>query len=76
MYKLLDIPRPKEPFVMFEISHVDKNKDKGYYILPIKDRRSFKIVYNTIIKTKREEHKTVILSYTISLSQGTMLQYT
>lgn len=43
-YKLLDIPRPKGPYMMMEINHVDKNKEKGYYMVELRDKREIKIV--------------------------------
>lgn len=30
---------------MFEINHVDKNKEKGFYIVEIKDKNLIKIVF-------------------------------
>jgi hypothetical protein len=43
-YKLLDIPLPNGPFLMFEINHVDKNKEKGFYVVELKDKVQIKIV--------------------------------
>lgn len=57
-FKLLDIPKPKGPYLMLEINHVDKNKEKGYYIVELKDVSQIKIV--DIHKYHREELKIAI----------------
>jgi hypothetical protein len=42
-YRLLDIPRPKDAFLMFQISHCDKNKESGFYVVELKDKKQIKI---------------------------------
>lgn len=37
-YALLDIPKPKEAYLSFSISHIDKNKEKGLYVINMNGR--------------------------------------
>jgi len=42
-YHLIDIPRPKEAYFIFWISHIDKNKEKGLYVINLNGRSNIKI---------------------------------
>jgi hypothetical protein len=42
-YHLLDVPRPKDAYLMFHISHSDKSKERGICIVEIGDKRVLKI---------------------------------
>ncbi|CAD8208539.1 unnamed protein product [Paramecium octaurelia] len=42
-YHLIDIPRPKEAYFIFWISHIDKNKEKGLYVINLNGRTNIKI---------------------------------
>ena len=37
-YNLLDIPKPKEAYLIFSISHIDKNKEQGLYVINMNGR--------------------------------------
>lgn len=42
--------------MLFEINHVDKNKEKGYYMVDLKDKVQIKIVtHNHIIKGRTQD---------------------
>lgn len=42
-YSLLEIPKPKEAYLTFQISHIDKNKEKGLYVVNMHNRDTIKI---------------------------------
>ncbi|CAK92906.1 unnamed protein product (macronuclear) [Paramecium tetraurelia] len=42
-YNICDINKPKEPYLLLQINHSDKNKEQGLYVIDIKTRDTIKI---------------------------------
>ncbi|CAD8086276.1 unnamed protein product [Paramecium primaurelia] len=42
-YNICDVNKPKEPYLLIQINHNDKNKEQGLYVIEIKNRNIIKI---------------------------------
>ncbi|CAD8185607.1 unnamed protein product [Paramecium pentaurelia] len=42
-YNICDVNKPKEPYLLIQINHNDKNKEQGLYMIEIKNRNIIKI---------------------------------
>lgn len=43
VYNIIDIPKPKTSYVMFQIKTKDKNKERGIYVIELNKKNSIKI---------------------------------
>lgn len=43
VYNILKIPRPRAAYMIFYISHSDKNKEKGLYVVNMSKRTQIKL---------------------------------
>jgi pSer/pThr/pTyr-binding forkhead associated (FHA) protein len=48
-YNIIDIPKPKFSYVMLQIHNADKNKERGIYLIQLKNKDFIKIVNNLLI---------------------------
>ncbi len=47
-FSIIDIPKPKSSYVMFQINSKEKNRERGIYVIELNKKNTIKIVINII----------------------------